>query len=447
MSNKFYSEIGEQSLLGLVLLDSNAMEIIEENKIEVGTFYAECHKKIFKSMQTIYRKNDNVDLVSLVENLRAENELERVGGINYITSLSTIVPSSAVALNYIDVLKSLAEKRNVIQNAYKLIQDVENGETVNTSLDMFERNTTQEEQATESMELSSIMLKMFDKLESGEKIDKIKTGIGIIDKHTNGIAKGELITIGAKSGVGKTALATRIGINFFEQGQKVLFISREMTKEQLAERFILSATGIDKFKFENRDFDGTDWQRIVDAMEMFNTDNIIIDDESSTIYDIQRQVKKYKPDVLIVDYLQLLTPINSRDSRERQVADLSRELKLMTLKFKMKIIQLSQLAEKGTGNYRPSGESYIRESRAPYHDSNLVIYIHQVTEETELEKAFNNTVFKERGNFEAFSNSIKHQNEVGLKFIELIVDKNRNGSVGSSYMWFNGQALGYFPVA
>lgn len=444
--SKFYYELGEQATIGAVLLNPQTMEIIEENKVDIGTFYADHHKKIFESMQTVYRKNDNVDLITVVENLREKGELESVGGVNYITSLTTIVPTTSAVTNYINSLKELEEKRNVVQSAYKLIQDIEQGETVNTSLDIFERSTEQKEQVTESMELSNIMFKMFEDLESGKKVDKINTGIGIIDKCTNGIADGELITICAKSGVGKTALATRIGINMFKEGQKVLIISREMTKEQLAERFILSATGIDKYKYENRDFSETDWQRIVNAMEMFSTDKIIIDDESSTIFDIQRQVKKYKPDVLIVDYLQLLTPINSKDSRERQVADLSRELKLMTLKFKMKIIQLSQMAEKGTGNYRPSGESYIRESRAPYHDSNLVVYVHQVTEESELERAYNNTPFKERGNFEGFANSVRNQAENGLKFIELIVDKNRNGSVGSNYMWFSGQSLGYFPI-
>ena len=219
-----------------------------------------------------------------------------------------------------------------------------------------------------------------------------------------------------------------------------------MTKEQIAERIILSETKIPKNKYENRDFNGDDWVKLVNVLENFTTENIIIDDKSGTIFDIQRQVKRYKPDILIVDYVQLLTPINDKESRERQVADLSRQLKNMTIDLDMIVIQLTQIAEKGSGNYRPQGESYTRESRAIYHDSNIVIYLHEVTEETEIETARKRTVFEERGSLEDMKETLEKYKETGTKFIEVIVDKNRNGTVGSNYMWFKGDELEYYPV-
>ena len=129
--------------------------------------------------------------------------------------------------------------------------------------------------------------------------------------------------------------------------------------------------------------------------------------------------------MLIVDYVQLLTPTNPRDNRERQVADMSRELKKMTSDFDMIVVQLTQLAEKGVGNYRPHGESYPRESRAIYHDSNIVIYAHHVEEEKEIQIAYNSTAVKERMSLHQFEEMLKRFDDNDTRLMELIVDKNR----------------------
>lgn len=118
----------------------------------------------------------------------------------------------------------------------------------------------------------------------------------------------------------------------------------------------------------------------------------------------------------------------------------------MTSDFDMVVIQLTQLAEKGIGNYRPSGESYTRESRAIYHDSNIVIYVHHVTEEKEIEIAHNSTALKERQSKEATKEMLKRFEDNGTRLIEMIVDKNRSGSVGSGYYWFSGNEMAYYPI-
>lgn len=442
-NEKLYSVLNEQCVLGSIILDP---KIINDIDLQAKDFFKEVHQIIFEAMLGISKKNNPIDLITLMEELKKNNMLEQVGGIGYITSLSTIVPSTSNIKYYSDTVKELAEKRKIIKNAYKLISDLESGESINYSLDKFERLIDTKESVTEGNTLKDIMQNIFDNLSSGEKIEKINTGLKIIDKHTNGFARGELISIGAKSGIGKSALALKMTKSFYKQNKKVLIISREMTKEQIAERIILSETRISKNKYENRDFNTDDWHKLISALENFTTENIIIDDKSGTIFDIQRQVKRYKPDILIVDYVQLLTPTNDKESRERQVADLSRQLKNMTIDLNMVVIQLTQIAEKGTGNYRPHGESYTRESRAIYHDSNIVIYLHEVTEEAEIEIARKKTVFEERGSIEDMKKTLEKFKETGTKFIEVIVDKNRNGTVGSNYMWFKGDELEYYPV-
>ena len=422
------------------MLQDNEGDLSEE------LFYYDNHKDIFRAIIYLYKQEKPLTKAGVSERLNQLDLLDEVGGKQYIDSLEDEIPNKYFLVPYIGELKELAYKRMVVESAQKLIEGTESGEDINTLLDKFERATEAPEASQDNNSLGDIMANIFNELESGTVIDKVKTGIPIIDKCTNGIASSELVTIGAKSGVGKSALAVRIAINMFKAGKKVLIVSREMSKKQVAERILLSHSGVTKEQYENRDFNDEQWVRIVETMEAFSGDGIIIDDKISTIQEIKQAVRRTKPDVLIVDYVQLLTPSNPRDSRERQVAEISRELKKMTSDFDMVVIQLTQLAEKGIGNYRPSGESYTRESRAIYHDSNVTIYVHHVTEEKEIEIAHHSTPLKERQSVEDTKKMLKRFEENGTRLIEIIVDKNRSGSVGSGYYWFSGAEMAYYSI-
>ena len=423
-------------------------EMLQDNEGDLSEelFYYDNHKDIFRAIMYLYKQDKPLTKAGVSERLNQLDLLDEVGGKQYIDSLEDEIPNKYFLVPYIGELNELAYKRMVVESAQKLIEGTESGEDINTLLDKFERATEAPEASQDNNSLGDIMTNIFDELESGTVIDKVKTGIPIIDKCTNGIAPSELVTIGAKSGVGKSALAVRIAINMFKAGKKVLIVSREMSKKQVAERILLSHSGVTKEQYENRDFNDEQWVRIVETMEAFSGDGIIIDDKISTIQEIKQAVRRTKPDVLIVDYVQLLTPSNPRDSRERQVAEISRELKKMTSDFDMVVIQLTQLAEKGIGNYRPSGESYTRESRAIYHDSNITIYVHHVTEEKEIEIAHHSTPLKERQSVEDTKKMLKRFEENGTRLIEIIVDKNRSGSVGSGYYWFSGAEMAYYSI-
>ena len=422
------------------MLQDNEGDLSEE------LFYYDNHKDIFRAIMYLYKQEKPLTKAGGSERLNQLDMLDEIGGKQYIDSLEDEIPNKYFLVPYIGELKELAYKRMVVESAQKLIEGTESGEDINTLLDKFERATEAPEASQDNNSLGDIMANIFDELESGTVIDKVKTGIPIIDKCTNGIAPSELVTIGAKSGVGKSALAVRIAINMFKAGKKVLIVSREMSKKQVAERILLSHSSVTKEQYENRDFNDEQWIRIVETMEAFSGDGIIIDDKISTIQEIKQAVRRAKPNVLIVDYVQQLTPSNPRDSRERQVAEISRELKKMTSDFDMIVIQLTQLAEKGIGNYRPSGESYTRESRAIYHDSNITIYVHHVTEEKEIEIAHHSTPLKERQNVEETKKMLKRFEENGTRLIEIIVDKNRSGSVGSGYYWFSGAEMAYYSI-
>ena len=443
--NKLTNGNYEMGLLGGMIQYKGILEDYE-GELTSNLFYYDNNKDIFEAIMYLYKQEKPLTKAGVCERLKQQDRLYEVGGEDYISSLEAEIPNKYFFEPFINELKDLSYKRMVVEASQRLVEELETGEDINTSLDKFERATELTEAPQGDNSLGEVMANIFEQIDGGLKINKVKTGIPIIDKCTNGIAPGELVTIGAKSGVGKSALSIRIAINMFKEGKKVLIVSREMSRQQVAERILLAHSGISKEAYENREFDDKDWVRIVETIEAFSTKDIIIDDKISTIQEIKQAIRRYKPDVLIVDYIQLLTPSNTKDSRERQVAEISRELKKMTSDFEMIVIQLTQLAEKGIGNYKPSGESYTRESRAIYHDSNIVIYVHHVTEEKEIEIAHNSTPLKERQNCDRTKKMLRDWEDNGTRLMEIIVDKNRSGSVGSGYYWFKGSDMAYYSV-
>ncbi|MDY3001915.1 MAG: DnaB-like helicase C-terminal domain-containing protein [Romboutsia timonensis] len=435
----------EQSILGSILLDKSCIEHIES--LVSNDFSKEYNRIIFESMMDLNEKNKPIDLITLTNELKSKGLLEHVGGVSYITSLSTIVPTTSNIKHYVDIVKVLSDKRKVIKASYGLIENIRSGKDIDSSMVVFEKECVIDNTAyNEADSIVEVLSELFDDMQEKPE-EKIKTGISIIDKCTNGLGRHELITIGAGSGVGKSAIALKIAINAYEQEKKVLIFSREMSKKQIAKRILLSRTGISKNKFENREFTDMDWKRTIDVINSFYKRNMILDDKSSTIQMFKNKMRKERPDLVIVDYTQLVTPSNTRESRERQVAEISRELQQMARDFDTTIIQLSQLAEKGSGNFRPTGESYTRESRAIYHDSHIVIYMHRVTEEKELEKAYKSIpAFHERGSFEDIKATIEARANSGIRFVEINVDKNRDGEPGSNFYWFKGSDLDYYSI-
>ena len=179
-----------------------------------------------------------------------------------------------------------------------------------------------------------------------------------------------------------------------------------------------------------------------------------MDQSSSTIFDIQKQVRIVKPDIVVIDYLQLLQPTDNKLPRERQVAELSRALKNMTLDLNITIIQLTQLAEQAT-YCRPHGERFTRESRAIYMDSNIVIYLWEVRGDRNLEEAIKRSErVKEmatphgasKPEVDTLEEKIVNFKNNGCPFIEIIVDKYRTGTTGSQYYLFEGKTMNYFPI-
>lgn len=416
----------EQSVLGSFIVDENIYYKIEE--LTEDMFTVDFNKNILSIMKLLHKENKSFDIQTIKTKLE-DRELEVQ--VSYLSNLVAMSQSFAID-THIKILKDKYIRRKVINNCTNLLNDISKDEDINKSIYSFENNIRKimdkEDDDNDSIEFICQELLSFLEDES----TGFNFGIDFLDDVIGGLFKGELTTIAARSGVGKTALALQIMLNAINQKKKVLFISREMSNIQIFMRNITKKTGIDMKKLKYKNLNEEDWEKILSTMEMFNKDNLLyINDKISTISEIKCRIRQLKPDLVIVDYLQLLSVESNMQNREREVASLSRELKNITLDFEIPIIQLSQLNDE-MKDLRPWGERPMRDSKAIFHDSNNVIYIHEPVGH-DLEDAIDN--------IKSNKESVLAARKNGLKLVDLIVAKCRDGETKYRHYCYNGKRL------
>ena len=229
-----------------------------------------------------------------------------------------------------------------------------------------------------------------------------------------------MTTIGARPGVGKTIIGMQIALNIAKNKKKVMFTSLEMSVTQICERILSANTEIDGLRFRTGNIKDHEWAQAHKAAAIHSLDDFLLDKTSRNIQHIRTKLRKYKPDLLIIDYLQLLQSATKEFSREREVATITRDLKLMSLEFKIPIIILSQLNRNAEGN-RPTMAD-LRESGAIEQDSDNIIFLHEPNEK-DIDNLIKNGVYDI-----TFFELLEEQNQ---KLSQLIIEKQRNGPVGT----------------
>lgn len=418
----------ENSFLGSIIIDSTLGRYLED--IDQYYFSSDANRAIYSAMLSLFNKKIDINIPSIKMRL---NEMG-VGNIDisYLTELTLLSQVYAVE-SHIEILREKALRRTIIKACNKLMEEVCTVKDLDACIYNFENNTKSalEYGDFRDDDIVSIGESLLDLLEKDDK-SKIAFGINLLDETIGGLFKGELTTIAAKSGLGKTALALQIMLNASKQGKKVLLITREMSKEQILMRNITKKTGISTNKMKSKLIDEDEWRQIIGVISNLNEENLIfINDKISTISQIKKRIRQIKPDLLIVDYVQLLTPPQNMNNREREVASISRELKNITLDFDISVIQLSQLNDE-LKDTRPWGERVLRESKAIYHDSNNVIFLHEPMGH-EFEKAVE-TIGQSRA-------SVLAAKERGIKLVDVIVAKCRDGEKKFKHFSYHGQRL------
>ncbi len=382
----------EQSVLGCVLIDTDACINIMSD-IKDSDFYVEAHKIIFSCMYNVYRNNSPVDFVTLTDALEKTNMLESVGGIEYITTLTNIVPSAASYKHYSDIVKRNSILRKLILASNNITNFCYEGADIKDALTFAEKCIYEISQKEDKSSLTHLKESVPEVLEKFETIQKDKnslrglpTGIYGLDKITNGLHRSDLIFIAGRPGSGKTSLAMNIVNNAaIKSGAKVAVFSLEMPRVQLAQRSLCSVAYVDMAKALKGELTVNEWKALWGANEKLSKSNIYVDDSSlNTPVDILSKCRRLKAehglDLIMIDYLQLMNAGgNSKDSnRQQEISYISRNLKIIAKELDVPVIVLSQLsrAVEQRTDHRPQ-LSDLRESGSIEQDADIVLFVYR----------------------------------------------------------------------
>ena len=386
-----HSVESEQSILGSILLDKDAIITVTET-IKPDDFYKEAHKIIYECMITLSNKGEPIDLITLTEELRKQGHLNDIGGISYITSLSTIVPTTSNVKYYADIVKEKSVLRKLIKASNEIINLGYSGATkIEDVLEQAEKSIFDISQEKTSDDFKSINLVLMDAYDMIEKlytnksdVTGITTGFKDLNKKINGLQRTDLILIAARPAMGKTAFSLNLVQNAALKGDaSVAVFSLEMSKEQLVQRMLSSQSSVELKKIKTGTLNDNDWPRIIDAMAVLSDAKIHIDDTPGIkISELRSKCRKLKIekglDLVLIDYLQLMEGEGNNESRQQEISKISRSLKILAKELNCPVVALSQLsrAPEQRADHRPM-LSDLRESGAIEQDADIVMFLYR----------------------------------------------------------------------
>ena len=422
-----HSVEAEQSVLGSILLDKEAMISVSETLVPED-FYKEAHKVIYESMLKLYNSQSEIDLITLTDELRDQGYLDDIGGIAYITSLSTVVPTTSNIKYYVNIVKEKSISRQLISAANDIINLGYDGSAkVEYVLENAEKkifDISQERATNDFQPINQVIseaLSMLEKLyEEKNDVTVLTTGFRDLNKKINGLQRSDLLLIAARPAMGKTAFALNLVQNAALKGDaSVAVFSLEMSKEQLVQRMIASQSTVELKKIKTGTLADNDWPRITDGMAILSGAKIHIDDTPGIkISELRSKCRKLKIekglDLVLIDYLQLMEGEGQNESRQQEIAKISRSLKILAKELDCPVVALSQLsrAPEQRADHRPM-LSDLRESGSIEQDADIVMFLYR----------------------DEYYNPDTEKKNIG----EVIVAKNRHGETGTvELVWFGG---------
>ena len=346
----------EQSVLGALMLDvqraSSVFEILQPED-----FYRESHKILFLTIRDIYERGDPVDLVTVAEELNRSGRLESVGGIAVISELASVVPSAVNAEHYAKIVAEKSLLRQLIKMAgYIEEKGYEAGEDAAVLLEEAERlilEISQKKVKDGFVSIKTVLLKTFDKIEylysNKGNLTGVPTHFKELDRITSGLQPSDLIIIAARPSMGKTAFVLNIAQNAaVKSNVPVAFFSLEMSKEQLVQRMLCSEAMVDQQRVRTGELLDSDWPKLAQAVGPLAEAPIYIDDTVGiSLAELRSKARRLKMErglgLIIIDYLQLMTLGKRAESRQQEVAQISRGLKGVARELAVPVVALSQL--------------------------------------------------------------------------------------------------------
>ena len=383
--------LAEQAVLGSMLVDKDAV-ISAIEVLKPDDFYREDNKEIFATMLELYGIGKSIDMITLKDQLTLRGTTEKIGGIAYIATLIDNVPAVSNVENYVKIVEEKSVIRNLIKTANEIIRNGYSGtEDIDTLVDQAEKKIFDVVQNRNSRGYSSIkevLINVFDEIEelckSGSKISGLESGFVDLDMKTSGLNKSALLIIAARPAMGKSAFALNIA-SFVARHQKtpVMIFNLEMSKEEVTKRILCAEGEVDSTKVKNAKLDSDDWLKLGEASGRLSDMPIYIDDTPGlTSAELRAKCRKAKLEknigLVVIDYLQLMESKSKSPSRQQEVSEISRSLKILAKELEIPVIALSQLsrAAEARVDHRPM-LSDLRESGSIEQDADIVMFLHR----------------------------------------------------------------------
>ena len=383
----------EESVLGACFLSKYALQKATENLLP-ESFYNEKNAKIFSSMLALQEEKTPIDLTTITSYLKKKNELNEVGGVEYLTEVLNFVPTASNVDYYIQTVEETAILRKLIETANDIATEgYRNDESINEILDSSEKkilSIVKNRKSSEFRSIKEVLAKTQSDLERlseyKNEITGLATGWYDLDKLTTGLHPNEFIIIAARPAMGKTAFALNLATHAaMTQNKSVAVFNLEMSAEQLAMRILSSLGQIEGFKLRTGNLMNNDWKRINEAVSQLSNTNLVIDDTPGiTIGEIRAKCRRLASSekglaLVVIDYLQLISGgKNYGVNRQQEVSDISRSLKTLAMELNVPIIALSQLSRsvEGREDKRPI-MSDLRESGSIEQDADIVSFLYR----------------------------------------------------------------------
>ena len=426
----------EMSMLGAILIDDEVIADASE-LVAPGDFYDKRHQVVYAAMMRLYEKHKPVDLLTLTDELKKKDQLEAVGGSAYLTELTNYVPTAAHASSYAEIVGQKAVRRRLIKASAEISEMGFDEDT--TTQELLEKaeaelfSVSDQSLKQDLVSIESILTDSFDRIEELHRnkgqLRGIRTGYRDLDNMTAGLQRSDLIILAARPAMGKTSLVTNLAYNVATIAKlPVLFFSLEMSKEQLIDRMLTDASGVDSWNIRTGNLSDEDFSKISEAMGEMAEAPIFIDDTPGlSVLEMRTKARRAAHDqplgLIIVDYLQLMQANgNHNGNRVQEVSEISRGLKLIARELNVPLIALSQLSRSVDSRTPPIPQlSDLRESGSIEQDADIVSFIYRP------------------GYYEPDNPEVQN-------ITELIIAKHRNGPVGKVQLYFHPERLRFMSL-
>ena len=409
----------EQSVIGAMLMDKEAIVVASE-MLHGDEFYARQHGVLFDAMVELYNEGKPVDLITLQNRLREKDVPPEISSLEFVKDLLNVVPTSANVKHYATIVAEKALLRKLIRTNEEIANACYLGkDKVETILEDTEKRIFELVQSRNSgdyVPIRQVVINALEKIEVSAKtkgnVTGLSTGFLDLDYKTAGMQPSDFILVAARPSMGKTAFVLNIAEHMaFKDNKCVAIFSLEMSKEQLVNRLFSLESRVDAQQLRTGDLKDSDWEKFIESANVIGKSKLIIDDTPSiSISEMRSKCRKFKLehglDIVIIDYLQLMSGSGKNDSRQQEISDISRSLKAMARELNVPVIALSQLsrAVEQRPDHRPM-LSDLRESGAIEQDADVVMFIYR--------------------------DDYYNKDSENKNIAEIIIAKQRNGPIGT----------------